>query len=220
MERALSHTEREWWREGGVNLPGVVCSSYGAKLTALAEAVRWLDEEAEDWRTADLVTDSRSLVEALLRGGLERRLTMLSERLWRLEEGERRITLLCVPGHCGLEGNEEVDRLAGEGGRLDLEAVPVEAAARRALIGRSMGQELLKHERLSREYKGVMRENDEASLPSQNHVNFTRFRTGHHPSIGRWRALVGRTEDPTCRLYKMVRRGLDTFGWSVGPWRS
>ena len=37
---------------------GAMCSSYGAELTALTEAVRWLEEEAEEWRSAALVTDT------------------------------------------------------------------------------------------------------------------------------------------------------------------
>ena len=57
---------------------GAMCSSYGAELTALTEAVRWLEEEAEEWRSAALVTDSRSLVEALQGEGVERRLVLLS----------------------------------------------------------------------------------------------------------------------------------------------
>ena len=61
---------------------GAVCSSYGAELTALTETVRWLEEEAEEWRSAALVTDSRSLVEALQGEGVELRLVLLRERTW------------------------------------------------------------------------------------------------------------------------------------------
>ena len=49
-------------------------------------------------------------------------------------------------------------------------------------------------------YRDDLRETEEASLPRQDRVNLTRFRTAHHPSLGRWKALVGRTEDPTFRL--------------------
>ena len=58
-------------------------------------------------------------MEALRGDGMEGRLDQLRERLWRMEERGRRISQLWVPGHRGLPGNEEVDRLAGEGGRLD-----------------------------------------------------------------------------------------------------
>ena len=79
---------------------------------------------------------------------------------------------------------------------MDQAAVPVEAAARMALIRRGVRQEPLRHERLREVYGGELRESEEASLPRQDRVNLPRFRTGHHPSLGRWRAMVGRTEDP------------------------
>ena len=52
-------------------------------------------------------------------------------------------------------------------------------------------------ERLRDVYRGELRETEEASLPRQDRVNLTR------PSLGRWRAMVGRTEDLTWRLCQM-----------------
>ena len=95
--------------------------------------------------------------------------------------------------------NEEADRRAGESGRLDR---PVDRAcgrgrSRRAKIRREMVCEPIRHEKLRVVYSGELRETEEASLPRQDRVNLTR------PSLGRWRAIVGRTEDLTWRLCQM-----------------
>ena len=51
-----------------------------------------------------------------------------------------------------------------------------------------------------RRLPGDIHEDREAHLDRPTRVALSRFRAGHHPDLGRWRALVGRTEDPTCRL--------------------
>ena len=63
--------------------------------------------------------------------------------------------------------------------------------------------EPIDHKILRDVYHREMREAEEASLPRQDRVNLTRFRTGYHPSLGRWRSMLGRNEDPTCRLCQM-----------------
>ena len=86
----------------------------------------------------------------------------------------------------------------------------------RALIVRGVRQEPMRHERLRELYNRELRESEEASLPRQDGVNLTRFCTGHHPSLGRWRAMVGRTEDPTCRLCQMVEESSEHLWMECG----
>ena len=52
-------------------LAGAACSSYAAELTAMSEAVNWLAGAGEEWTTAAVVTDSRSLLDALRGDGGE-----------------------------------------------------------------------------------------------------------------------------------------------------
>ena len=73
-----------------------------------------------------------------------------------------------MPGHCGLAGNEEADRRAGESGRLDQSTVPVDGASRMAKIRREMVCEPIRHERLRDVYRGELRETEEASLPRKD----------------------------------------------------
>ena len=144
---------------------------------------------------------------------MERRLVQLRERTWRMEESRRRVALLWVPGHCGLPGNEEVGRLAGEGGRLDQSTVPVDGASRREKMRREMVCEPMGHRRLRDVYSRELREVEEAFLSRQDRVNLTRFRTGHHPSLGRWRAIWwGGPRTPPTGSARWVRRTQSTSG--------
>ena len=43
-------------------------------------------------------------------------------------------------------------------------------------------------------------EDREEELTRQDRVDLARFRSGHHPALGRWMKMVGLLEDSTCRL--------------------
>ena len=162
----------------------------------MSRAVDWLHDGAEEWRTAVVVTDSRSLLDGLSGAGGD--LRELRDKLWMLHEGNKIVTLVRVPDHCVLPGNEEAYRLAGLGSEMDQAGAPVTGAARRAQLRRQIAAEdpvLL--ERLREVNRGNIRESKEGQLTREARVNLTRFRTGHHPSLGRWREIAGRTEDPT-----------------------
>ena len=158
---------------------GAACSSYVAERTAKIEAVRWLEEDAPPWSSAVIATNSRSQVDALGGAGAEPHVTALRRALWSLEEKGRSVTLVWVPGHCGVPGNEEE------------EEIPIDGSTRRALIRREVRGSPVRYERLREVYTGELREAEKAQLPRADRVNLTRFRTGvgdaqDHPETPRW----------------------------------
>ena len=175
----------------------------------MMEVVRWLEEDASPWSTAVIATDSRSLVDALGGAGAEPHVTALRRALWRQEERGRSVTLVWVLGHSGVPGNDEADRLAAEGSTHQQENIPVDGSTRRALIRRELQESPVRHEILREVYTGELREAEEAQLPRADRVNLTRFRTGHYPSLGRWRTMVGRTEEHTFRLCQLGEEGAE-----------
>ena len=150
---------------------GRSCSSYSAEMVAMDEAVRWLGESRE-WQSAAVATDSRSLIDALQGSGQADGLGALRERLWRLHDERRRLTLVWVPGHCQLPGNEEADRLAGEGCGMDQEEVALTGSTRLAVIRRGMREDdVVTHGHLREVYVSGIRSEEEAALTRGDRVD-------------------------------------------------
>ena len=169
-------------------------------ITAMGEAVEWLAGRQDEWIMAAVVSDSRSLLDALQGDAGESRLRRLRERLWELSEDGKDVTLVWVPGHCGLPGNEEADRLAGLGCELEQTEAELDGATRRAVIRRGIKGQDVRHERLREVYTRGVREDEESAMRREDRTDLTRFRTGHHPKLRRWQVMVGREGNAECRL--------------------
>ena len=186
---------REWSAPAGR-----ICSSYSAELTAMKEAVDWLDSK-EDWRRAVLITDSLSLVEALRGGEGGGRLEGLQRVMWQMADRGKSLEVVWVPGHCGLAGNERADEMARRGGEERQPEVALDGSVRLAYIRRNLGgRGEVQHERTRETYRSGVKEEKEGELSREDQVNLARFRSGHHTQLRRWLVMVKREEDETCRL--------------------
>ena len=101
---------------------GEYCSSYSGEGVAAVKALEWLVENPAD---ATLCTDSLSLHEALNCN----RWNDLDPCINRLKALIRtiptNITILWLPSHCGVAGNDKADDLANRGAQMDQSGVPV-----------------------------------------------------------------------------------------------
>ena len=83
-------------------------SSYQAKKSAMVRAISWLDEY-EDWQSALVLCDSKSLVETLANSNQPddyvHRIQSTIAELCKKKE----VRIMWVPGHCNLRGNELAD---------------------------------------------------------------------------------------------------------------
>ena len=83
-------------------------SSYQAEKSAMVRAISWLDDY-EDWQSALVLCDSKSLVETLANsnqpeGDVHRIQSAIAELCKKKE-----VRIMWVPGHCNLRGNELAD---------------------------------------------------------------------------------------------------------------
>ena len=110
-------------------------SSYKADKSVKVRAISWLDEY-EDWQSALVLSDSKSLVETLANsnqpdGNVHRIQSAIAELCKKKE-----VRIQWVAGHCNLRGNELADLEAKLGSEVAQSSVPLDSSTRAALIRR------------------------------------------------------------------------------------
>ena len=173
--------------------------SYQAEKSAIVRAISWLDEY-EDWQSALVLCDSKSLVENLANsnqhdGDVHRIQSTIAELCKKKE-----VRILWMPGHCNLRGNELADLEAKLGSEVVQPSVPLYSSTRAALIRRDERQSSLTHPRLTAFYTTGPREEEEALLQQADRTDLIRFRCGHHPHLRRWQHMTGMSETDNCQL--------------------
>ena len=159
-------------------------SSYQAEKSAMVRAISWL-VEYEDWQSALVFCDSKSLFETLANsnhpeGDVHRIQSAIAELCKKKE-----VRILWVPGHCNLRGNELADLEAKLGSESAQPSVPLDSSTRAALIRREERQLSLIHPRLTGLCTTRPREEEEALLQKADRTDLIRFRHGHHPHLRR-----------------------------------
>ena len=129
----------------------------------MVRAISWLDEY-EDWQSALVLCDSRSLVETLANsnqpdGDVHRIQSAIAE-LFKKKE----VRILWVPGLCNLRGNELADLEAKLGSEVAQPSVPLDSSTRAALIRREERQSSVNNPRLTALYTTQPREEEEEAL--------------------------------------------------------
>ena len=150
---------------------GRYCSSYGGECVAMLKALEWLQRNP----TPSLIcTDSDSLVAALEENNWKDRDPRLKQIKKIIFDYPHEITLLWIPSHCGIEGNDKADELAKKRG------VPVAHAIMKSKIKSQSWPITHKAARVR-------------SL-------FSRLRTGHAVELKAYRHRIEKEEDGKCEL--------------------
>ena len=161
--------------------------------------------------TVVFLSDSQSLLRSLQKGPLLNRTDPVLYDIWlHLQQLSKhaRVSLQHVRSHCGIEGNEIVDKLADEASKLPQTGVPnqlrdIVAAAKQQLRVKRASQIacervsshrflVLGHERRQKLSKTQM-------LPRRIERQLAQLRTGKHPLVGTFHRAIFPMEHPSCR---------------------
>ena len=165
----------------------------------MVRAIAWQDV-CEDWQSALVLCDSKSLVKTLANsnqpnGDVHRIQSAIAELCKKKE-----VRILWVPVHCNIRGNELADLRAKLGSEVAQPSVSLDSSTRAALIRRDERQSSLTHPRLTALYTTRPREEEEALLQKADRTDLIRFRCRHHPHLRRWQHMTGMSETDSCGL--------------------
>ena len=178
---------------------GVVPSSYEAEVEGLRLALEWLQSSLPNNRGQVLIaTDCKTMVTELNQPANQDD-SMITEITELLDELEANIIIQWIPGHCGIEGNEEADREAkrATAGRKREEegtkGIPLHTA--KARIRRLIVDPPISHQRTKAIYQGTR---GEAVLSRKEAVMLAQLRSGHCRRLAAYRSIVEDGFSPLC----------------------
>ena len=174
---------------------GRLCSSFGAECLAMVEAVRWLTKNPG---TAVICTDSLSMHSALMKNDWRNNTNLIVEIRNLMPSTNGKISLLWIPAHCDLPGNEVADDLAKRATVLQQGETPVSYAIAKARIKRRKWSP--KHERAIETYgeRRQPRIDIESKWPRSVRSQYARLRTGHAKELRHYMYMIEKADDPTC----------------------
>ena len=184
-------------REERLSWPaGIYCSSYGAECVAFLKAVQWA--ETNGIHSIAVVTDSLSLHQALENDDWRDANDWIGEIKALVFAWGGDITLLWVPSHCKITGNDEADTLAEKGTKLPQVGVPVTHATAKARIRREKWK--IGHERAKKVYgeRRCPKFEVEKRWPRNVRSLYARLRTGHAKELRDYRYKIDQEDDPFC----------------------
>jgi len=175
---------------------GRYCSSYGAECVAFLRAIEWA--EANEKRSIVVCTDSLSLHQALEKDDWRDADDWLGEIKEAVYRWDGEATVLWIPSHCGVAGNEVVDELANEGAKLTQQGIPVTHATAKARIRRTKWE--VKHPRACAIYGERRRPKIDVERNWVRRVRtmFARMRTDHAKELKQYRYKIEMEDDPYC----------------------
>ena len=145
-----------------------------------------------------ICTDSLSLTQALQRDDWRDADDWIGEIKETAYRWGGQATVLWIPSHCGVTGNEIVDKLAEEGAKLQQEGIPVTHATAKRRIKRVKWK--VQHARAKETFGDRLKPKVEVEKLWARDVRslFASLRTGHSPKLKQYKYLIEAEDDPYC----------------------
>ena len=152
---------------------GALSSNFKAEVNALTLAASFLDTVPDLSKNIVFLTDSISALQALEARDSDQSLEELKHQISNLAT-KSTVVLQWIPAHCGITGNENADKLAKEGSRMEQENHCLSYRESKTIIRRKWKANL------SNQYIGYKPHQDPLHLLNRyEQTTIFRLRTGH-----------------------------------------
>ena len=177
---------------------GKFCSSYTGECVAFLMATEWI---AAQPRPLDclICTDSKSLYESLKNNDWTDTDPWLKQIKVAVTQTQSQITLLWIPSHCDITGNDKADKLADSGTRMSQSNIPVTHEIIKAKIRRAPWQ--ISHPEAKETFRNRRKPqlDIESRWPRNVRVLYSQLRTGHCKELRDYRWVIEADDDNTCQ---------------------
>ena len=177
---------------------GKYCSSYDGECIALRMALDWIQEREKDETHYLILTDSKSLKDALQNNNWKDTHETIREIKRSLINNKSKITMCWIPSHCGTRGNERADTLANEGTKEKQEEVPVTSNIICAKIRNESWTP--NHKRTADTFVNRRKPKIEveSKWPIETRRTYSRIRSGHAKELKHHRHFINMEENSDC----------------------
>ena len=175
---------------------GEICSSFGAEGVALLRALEWL--EMHPVGKTIICTDSLSVHAALKKDCWKDAQDWIRKIKLQCRKLQGIVKLLWVPSHCGVEGNEEADRLAELGTKGDQKEIPITQAIGYAKVKKKRWT--ITHKRAKTIFRDKLKPklNIEKTWPRRVQSLYSRLRSDHCKELKAYLYRIEVIDDPNC----------------------
>ena len=175
---------------------GALCSSFAAECMAMSKALDWIQQHPT---TCVIISDSMSMLQALKSNDWKNCDHLVREIKDKLDKIDSKTTLLWVPSHCDIPGNERADHLANQGTKMDQKEIEISEKIVKARIRRRKWE--VHHDRAKSIYQDRRKPKYEMekNWPRKIRTLYNRLRTGHAKELAYYRYLIEKEDHPECQ---------------------
>lgn len=170
-------------------------SSYEEEKAALHLAINWILTNSNRYQKIAICSDSQSLLQALQQETCD-----VGELIRKLHSLTCVTTIIWVPAHCDIPGNEIADREAKSACTMEeTEPLPISYNSAKSLIKRCTQDAPPTHTRIRETYQSISQDKDAKSCHSRAEgALLAQLRTGHCLKLASYRHRLDEEQSPLC----------------------